>query len=290
MTSTAIRAIDDRVVVGEAVEPGEHPGGDFEHAGDHRIRLSDGVVTSGTGSNPDGPNGRQRARRRTVRRRPRAGAVELERLVGVARTRRVEPARRWPALERRADTSRSPRSSQALRTGRRHASCGVRRSRSSRSVAARSEADRTSVRRRRAGADQQHARRAAASSLARRQQRPQPPAEPVARHGGPDGAADRERHARRRRSTDRDTTLHHSDGAVGSACRRDGRRSNASRSRIRSDQADRRARPLARRFLSTARPARVAHPGAKAVLAGTTTIVGLERALHADLLDGLRHA
>ena len=70
--------------MGEAVEPGEQRGGRFEQA----RRSCDGYLLwtsvvggrSGTGSQPDGPNGRQRARRRSVEPQTTERAVDLERL------------------------------------------------------------------------------------------------------------------------------------------------------------------------------------------------------------------
>jgi hypothetical protein len=50
----------DDVVVREAVEPGQQRCGRLEEAGDHEVIF----FPSGTGSYPDGPNGRQRTRRR----------------------------------------------------------------------------------------------------------------------------------------------------------------------------------------------------------------------------------
>ena len=59
------------VVVGEVVELGQQPGRSLEQTkGDHasaRFRRK----VSGTGSHPDGPNGRQRRKRRRVRSSPR---------------------------------------------------------------------------------------------------------------------------------------------------------------------------------------------------------------------------
>ena len=91
--------------MGEAVEPGEQPGGDLEHAGsDHQAlrpqrRGRSGRGGSGTGSKPDGPNGRQRSE--AADRQPRAPprAVDDERLAGVGRARRREAARRRPPLD-----------------------------------------------------------------------------------------------------------------------------------------------------------------------------------------------
>ena len=57
----------DCVVVGERIELGNEPGGTFKH--ECYITFLDG--SSGTGSNPLGPKGRQRSSRRRVSHRPR---------------------------------------------------------------------------------------------------------------------------------------------------------------------------------------------------------------------------
>ena len=119
---------------------------------------------------------------------------------------------------------------------------------------ARFAAGRTSVRPRSVGADQQQPRWQRVRRLARRRiarsrrrSRLRTTAGPRAR---PSANASR---CRRRRVRTPGAPEDRAADPRAVACRR----SNASRARIRFDQAERRARPLARRFLSTARPARV---------------------------------
>ena len=168
----------DRVVGGDRVEPGQQRGWDFEDAGDHHESgLQSGGSGAqhaprwsarrcgGTGSNPDGPNGRQRSRRRTVSHSPRPAAVGLDRLARVLRAGREEPARRRPALRMPAGRRRSRAASGAADGTRRRASPSP----SPAAAAARSAADRTSVRSPvGCGADQQRSRPAASTRVSRR--------------------------------------------------------------------------------------------------------------------------
>jgi hypothetical protein len=105
----------------------------------------------------------------------------------------------------------------------------------------------------RVGADQHRSRRQ--SWLERSQDRPQPAAEPVAHHGRSEGASERVRHERGRggRFGTPATPECGTADPFPVACEVLERRPGTER----DDQAERRARPLARRLLSTARPARV---------------------------------
>ena len=133
--------------------------------------------------------------------------------------------------------------------------------------------------------DQQEAGWQRIGELARREQRPQPAAEPVARDGGTERAADRERRTRRRD--------HQVGQEVAPQVRAVDPRTVTTQALERvalADpvrQADRRARPLARRFLSTARPARVLIRARKPCLRARRRLLGWNVRFNADLLDGL---
>ena len=135
------------------------------------------------------------------------------------------------------------------------------------------------------GADQEQARGQRRRPLAGGQQFPQPAAKSVAGDGGTEGASDRERRARRRhqwiekevapqrRAVDPRTVTTEAFERVALA------------DPVR--QADRRARPLARRFLSTARPARVLIRARKPCLRARRRLLGWNVRFNVDLLDGL---
>ncbi len=201
--------------------------------------------------------------------------------MGVARTRRVEPARRWPPVDGAlipVDRRQQP----GLRTGRRRRSGVTTRWSRHRGVdraagPTPSEVDRTSVRQRRDGRRSAASPGAAASSAGAR------PATPAA--GGGVGCAPR-RNRRRGRSRTPCSTASSADRTrscttttcCGSAYRHDGgvrtRRARGSGSSSRQASA-----ALGAPVLEHGAPGAGAHSGAKAVLAGTTAVVGLERTL-----------
>ena len=227
--------------------------------------------------------------------------------MGVARTRREEPARRWPPVRRALvpvdrrqqpglHAGRGTRLDRVLGLARVDGRAHVRGARmhgahldaGSRS-SIRSNSDAKLIERQFGSgglsADQQQARGQRRRPLAGGQQFPQPAAKSVAGDGGTEGASDRERRARRRhqwigkevapqrRAVDPRTVTTEAFERVALA------------DPVR--QADRRARPLARRFLSTARPARVLIRARKPCLRARRRLLGWNVRFNVDLLDGL---
>ena len=260
-----------RVVAGQGIQPGEQRGGDFEDAGEHGSGLLEWVGATGRWT------ARARDRSRTgrtggsgsgggaVSQRPATGAVHLDRLAAVLGTGGEEPARRRPAGERplvpadRAGASGAwarPCSTGSMVRDRWRGRGRRRGSPSSSAAELRPQLLERQFGRRRLRARAAASRPAApgshpprgSSARSRRRSRLRVTAGPRARPSA--------------NATDvvvEEESGHQLHQRAGRRIRLPSRarRSNACTPADPLDQADSRARPLARRFLSTARPARV---------------------------------